>query len=86
MAFNVTQLSQNWLGVGLAHKTIAHNKTFNFSYASIGHGCYMTGSNGLVWSNTRSDLNNTVKSFNYVKNDTILVIYDPATKKATFKK
>lgn len=86
MAFTIAQLTQNWLGVGLVHKNSAQQKSFNFSYATVGHGCYMVGSNGLVWSNKQSDINNTVKSFNFLKNDTILVVYDPQTKKAIFKK
>lgn len=86
MKFKILQDRNNWVSIGVAHKNIVESKNFEFSYSTVGHGAYMVGSNGNSWSNTRPEVNNTIKSFKFTKGDTILVIYDPQNKKLRFKK
>ena len=78
--------TNNWVGVGICHKTKVDSKEYQFNSHAIGHGCYMIISNGTVWSSIQSDINGCVKSFKFVKGDIIQVEYDPIAKKVRFKK
>jgi hypothetical protein len=46
----------------------------------------MISSNGTSWSNIRADMNNSIRSFKFFKNDSIVVEYDPLVRKVRFRK
>ena len=46
----------------------------------------MISSNGTSWSNIKADANNSIRSFKFHKNDSVLVEYDPLVRKVRFRK
>ena len=65
----INQDINNWVGLGVCHKTAVDSKQCSFKYNTIGHGCYMVSSNGTVWSSTRPEINGCVKSFKFNKGE-----------------
>ena len=66
-AFKIKEVStSNWIAVGICHAKIITDKTFNFTFSTLGHGAYMISSNGGTWSHHDSTANNLVKAFNFV--------------------
>lgn len=62
------------------------NNSYNFNYSTLGHGSYLVSSNGGSWSSIDSTKNNTVNSFSYYTDDTIIIEYEPSESKITFRK
>jgi hypothetical protein len=70
----------------MCHSKIVANKNYGFNFSTIGHGAYMVSSNGGIWSHTKAEHNNHVKSFKFVKGDIIQVTANFAEKMVTFQK
>lgn len=85
-SFKVKECSSNWVAVGMCHSSIVKNKSYAFNFSNLGHGGYLVSANGGSWSNTKSEANNTVKSFKFAKNDIITCTSNFETNKITFKK
>jgi hypothetical protein len=43
--------SSNWIALGVCHKKIIVQKSYSFTFSTLGHGAYMVSSNGGSWSN-----------------------------------
>ena len=83
-----------WLAVGLCQKSIVQANSYQFNYSTLGHGGYLASCNGGIffsiyigsWSTIDAGKNNVVTSFNYTKNDTVIVSYNPDASNVIFTK
>lgn len=93
VAFKIKENVSSWLAVGLCHKSTVQTNNFQFNYSSLGHGGYLASCNGGKWwfiigswSSIDANKNNVVTSFNYTKNDIIVVSYNADENNVIFTK
>ena len=75
------------MGICLKSKVIKCQWTAqNFNWFHPGHGCYLIGTGGGVYSHSQTEFNRVSKSFKFEDGDLILCEYDPIQWKLRFIK
>jgi hypothetical protein len=75
-----------WIGLGASLKGVISKALLKFNYTTPGHGSYLISGNGYSWSHSQNENNSKNQVFNFGTGDTIIMQFNPAEGKISFKK